>query len=214
MSDPKLDPALLLAALAAALAGSAHCAAMCGPLRLFVTEHPRGRTLYQMGRALSYVSLGAVAGAVGLSLPVWSSLPLLLLAALLVSFPKAARRIRFPGQARLMALASSNPLLLGASSALLPCGLLHAWIAAAAATRSPVAGGAVLACLWLGSAPALELAPSLLRGWLPRARARFPRALPLVLLLLAMAPVAWRLRAATAAPEACPMHSHAHHHEQ
>ncbi|RYG63165.1 hypothetical protein EON80_21755, partial [bacterium] len=158
-----------------------HCAAMCGPLRLFVAEHPRGRLLYQGGRGLSYVSIGVLAGAAGLSLPAWSSLPLLLLAAVLVAFPKAARKIRFPGQSKLMALAASNLLLLGASSALLPCGLLHAWIAAAAATRSPWAGGAILACLWLGSAPALELAPTLLKGWLPNIRARFwffcPRAL-------------------------------------
>jgi uncharacterized protein len=212
--DPKLDPTLLLTAFAAALAGSAHCAAMCGPLRLFVTEHPHGRFLYQLGRALSYVTCGVVAGAAGLTLPPWISLPLLLLAALFIAFPKVTNGLRLPGQRRIMALAASNPLFLGASSALLPCGLLHAWIAAAAATRSPLGGGAILACLWLGSAPALECAPSLLRSWLPKARARFPRALPLFLLALALAPVAWRLGAPSSSPEACPMHSHQQHHAQ
>lgn len=209
---PTLDPTWILVALSTALAGSLHCAGMCGPLRFVVAEHRHGRWLYQGGRLAAYLLLGAAAGALGWSLPAWASLPLLGLAVLALLFPRAGLPAAW--RSRAFAIASSHPLLLGFSSGILPCGMLHAWVASAAATRSPLLGAGLLSILWIGSAPALELAPLLARRWLQGARARFPRALPLLLLLIALLPVLWRLKPAAAPGEqpACHHGAHSLHH--
>ena len=56
---------IVLTVLAASLLGSLHCVLMCGPI--FVAMKPsRGAVIsYQMGRFASYMSLGAMAGALG-----------------------------------------------------------------------------------------------------------------------------------------------------
>lgn len=213
MSDPTLDPALLLVALSTAFAGSLHCAGMCGPLRFVVAEHRHGRWLYQAGRLTAYLLLGAAAGALGWSLPPWVSIVFLLLAVAAIVFPQAG--LPSAWRQRAFAVASTHPWLLGFSSGILPCGLLHAWIASAAATRNPVGGAALLAILWVGSAPALELAPLVARRWLQLARARYPRALPLLLLLIALLPVLWRMQPVSSEGKpACHHHHGAGHSVQ
>lgn len=212
-----LSAAALLAALAASLAGSLHCVGMCGPLRLFLPTGRSGALGYQAGRLAAYLALGAALGWLGWALPLWA-----VAALALAGFAAAFSRRSLPGmstaRARLLAAATARPWLLGLASGLLPCGMLHAWLLAAAATRSPLWGGALLLMLWLGTAPALEGASLALRGPVERARRRFPRAVPAVLLLLALLPLglrigmeAWRERpgaevARPAAVETCPFH--------
>ncbi|MFN7147839.1 MAG: sulfite exporter TauE/SafE family protein, partial [Myxococcota bacterium] len=53
---------LLGGALTAGLLGSPHCVGMCGP---FVTATGRSAPAWHAGRLLTYVTLGALAGAVG-----------------------------------------------------------------------------------------------------------------------------------------------------
>ena len=66
---------LVLAVLVASLLGSVHCAAMCGPFVCFYAasgtsmaswrhETP-GHAAYNLGRLVSYVTLGLIAGALG-----------------------------------------------------------------------------------------------------------------------------------------------------
>ena len=65
--------ALVIAALVAGFAGSAHCAGMCGPIvSVFETNgHGNGldwprRASYQVGRLLTYLTIGALAGVIGI----------------------------------------------------------------------------------------------------------------------------------------------------
>jgi sulfite exporter TauE/SafE len=200
LSAPELDFFSLASwglAILAAFGASFHCLGMCGPLRLLAHGN-RGRWQYQGGRLLSYLLLGFGAGALGASLPPFLLFPLLALA-LALSLPNLPRLPAWErARARLLHAASASPLLLGFTSGLLPCGLLHLWVAAAGASASALHGAVFLAILWAGTLPALELGPKLLAPLLQPIRRRFPRALPLALVLFALVPI-W-LRTQPAAP--------------
>lgn len=192
MSAPYLELLPLAAALVAALGGSLHCAVMCGPLRLLSAGVKGAPWKYQLGRALAYGALGAAAGGLGFVLPWWA-----LVALIVLGFALSVLRVEmFSGlRARLLRAGAASPFFLGLASGLLPCGLLHGWVAAAAASAHPLQGAALMLTLWLGSTPALELAPGLLRRPIAALRARHPRALTAVLLAAALVPLAMRIPA-------------------
>lgn len=189
------------AALTAAMLGSVHCLAMCGPLRLLTGADRKSRILYQGGRAAAYALLGAGAGALGSTLPL-SALVVFVVVAGALALGSFRFGTRFPMVARLRRLVAGHPLLLGLSSGLLPCGLLHGWVVAAAATASAGRGALLLGALWVGSLPALEIAPTLLSAPLRRVKASYPRLIVFVAILLAAAPAAWRVRMTYAPPGA------------
>lgn len=193
MSGPISELLPYLAALAAALAGSLHCAGMCGPLRLLCTDVKGARWKYQTGRGVAYGSLGALAGGVGFVLPLWALLLLLALGLLgsILNLPTIPAWGRF--RRYLLQWGSNSPFLLGMSSGLLPCGLLHGWVAAAAATGHPLQGALLLSMLWAGSIPALELGPALLRSPLEKLRRKFPKSLKAALICIVLLPLAMRL---------------------
>lgn len=173
----------------AAVGASLHCVGMCGPLRVLAAGQAQARWLYQGGRLLTYFALGVGAGFLGAALPTWAAF-LFLGLAILASLPfwpsiGWITKVR----ARLLRAASGQPFFLGVASGLLPCGLLHLWVAAAAATASPAQGAMLLLILWAGTLPALELGVKLLQPLLAPLRRRFPHALPIVMILLALVPV-------------------------
>ncbi len=183
----------LLAAFAAALAGSLHCAGMCGPLRLLCSDVKGARWKYQVGRGVAYGSLGALAGGAGYVLPLWILLLLLLLglSGTLLNLPSVP--IWTSSRRHLLQLGMNGPFLLGLSSGLLPCGLLHVWVAAAAATGQPLHGALLLGMLWAGSLPALEFGPALLKSPLEKIQRKFPKTLKAALVGIALLPLAMRL---------------------
>lgn len=212
MSALPLELLPLSAALIAALAGSLHCAGMCGPLRLLCSGVKGSPWKYQAGRGLAYGLLGAAAGGLGFVLPWW-----MLVAVIATGLALSLLRVElFSGlRHRLLRAGSAGPFFLGLASGLLPCGLLHGWVAAAAASGRPAQGAALLLVLWAGSTPALELAPGLLRKPLQAMRARHPRVLTAVLLAAALAPLAMRIPGArhhggapTAAAPVAQCHGH------
>lgn len=190
MSAPYLELLPLAAALIAALGGSLHCAMMCGPMRLLSIGVKGAPWKYQAGRALAYASLGAAAGGLGLVLPLWG-LVLVIALGFVLSFLRVELFSGF--RARLLRAGAASPFFLGLASGLLPCGLLHGWVAAAAASGHPLQGAALLLVLWAGSTPALELAPGILRKPIAKLKARHPRALAAVLLAAALVPLAMRV---------------------
>lgn len=160
----------LAAGALAGLASAPHCFAMCGPLALFaVTGGARGSTpwrvaRYQLGRLLSYVTLGAIAGssggaitaalppratAVALSLVVagamlFAALRLVRPARRATLVPLRRTRGRPPLASRLLACAPREPAWIGAVSALLPCGTLYAAVLIAAGSGTGSAGAAAM----------------------------------------------------------------------
>lgn len=167
------------------LAGSlAHCGPMCGPLVLAqVGGRLAGAPLceaarwqagllpgYHLGRIMTYGLLGALSAA--LPLPLWLAPALLLLAALIMAmmglrslipqaFPRAAggggiARLIRPLAPLLHQSGGWRAVGLGGLLGFIPCGLLYAVLALAAATGKPLAGLLTMVIFGLGTLPLLS----------------------------------------------------------
>ena len=173
-----------LAIFAGGLAASIHCVGMCGifPLAL-AAGRPDGRwrrqLLYHLGRLNTLVALGAIAGLAGTAIA--SSAPFagagrmlaLIAGGFLVAVGLEMLGVvggvtafaAVPGRGRLgrtlAAVAWSRspaaPLALGVMNAFLPCQLVWAFTARAAASGSAAEGMAVMLAFGLGTVPALLL---------------------------------------------------------
>jgi hypothetical protein len=175
-----------LVAAGLTLAASIHCVGMCGGFVLAVAAGRRGawplvlhQVQLQIGKAVSYAFLGALAGAFGsavLASPVftWGARALAVLAALaLAAAGLSLLGLRGSGEGGvaswlgpvwskatgplLSARPAGFPLVVGLAMGFLPCPLVYAGLAAAMASGSPAAGAAVLAGVALGTIPALAL---------------------------------------------------------
>lgn len=153
---------------------------------------------YQAARLASYAALGAAAGALGRALDLagqaaglgkaaavlaGATMTLWGLAAMLEAVGAGPRlpqlRLLPAFVARWLGLARARPplaraVLLGAASALLPCGFLYAFALAGAATGSAAGGALVMAALWFGNLPALLGFGMLVTGALSRLRRHVP----------------------------------------
>jgi uncharacterized protein len=175
---------LLGAALVTGLLGSMHCIGMCGPLALAVACGKRGGEtgrllLFVIGKAGTYVGLGAAAGAVGAAFgqaamgSKAAAVVALVAGTLMIAlgFQSAwrLRPVKASGPSGLGSLLARvlerggrlAPLLAGLLAGFLPCGLVYAMVARAVATGSVAMGGLVMAAFGVGTAPALVAA-----GWL------------------------------------------------
>ena len=175
-----MSAALLGAVFLASAAGSLHCVGMCGGLVAFVGGSRASAALYHSMRGLAYLALGAGAGAVGAAVDFggaamgWSRIAMVLAGVTMLGFGFAAlaraRGYRLPklpvpaGLRRVFTRAHHSasvqgPLLraglLGALTALLPCGWLYAFVLTAAGTGSPWNGVLVMLAFWAGTVPAL-----------------------------------------------------------
>lgn len=178
--------AALGAGLLAGLFSAPHCLGMCGPLAAFAampspeTPPSASRPLrWQLGRALAYTTLGATAGGfgaevlrvvapsfVGAALSVTLAVALVLAALRIVREPRGgsaprlsplrSKRPRPSLASRILALAPRDPFVLGALTALLPCGALFSGVLIAAGAGSIVNG--MLVMLGFASASGLALA--------------------------------------------------------
>lgn len=207
---------LMLALLAAGFVGSAaHCAGMCGPFVLAQVGARRdlvahGAELhlrravglmllpYHLGRATTYVLLGAVLAApIGIGVQLadlrWLPAAMLFLAAALFLWQALrswrilpAPRIGAPG----VLLQRTAPLFahpagwrgyaLGVVLGFLPCGLLYSALGAAAATADPLSAAIAMLGFVLGTMPMLIAIGLLGQGAASRWRGLAQRALPFV----------------------------------
>ena len=167
--------------LAASLAGSPHCVGMCGAFAWMAA--PSGRRgpaiLYHGARVIAYAALGVVAGLAGHALnrvgvlAGAARLGTMLAGAVMLGWGlvtlAAALGLRVPRSPALalpMRLAASRirawpaegrAAALGLATALLPCGLLYAFVAMAAASGDWLTGASVMLVFGLGTLPAFAL---------------------------------------------------------
>lgn len=171
----------LAAALASGLLGSLHCAAMCGPLAVAGCSRDgrvdrRAAAGYFAARTAAYAGVGGLMGAIGehalCRLPMGTVQTVAgagVAAALGVRGVGVLVRHRWPRGARARPLGKRRPsllarvlgrlprrgALLGAVTAILPCGMLvPAWLIAGA-TASPLDGALVMLAFSAASAPGL-----------------------------------------------------------
>ena len=184
--------AVALTALSDAFAASFHCVGMCGGLILGIRAD-RGRrfVFYQVGRLMAYIGLGAMVGGIGGAVLFsfaegWGNevaayglgLTFTLYGLRLWGgrihrslLPTKLGRGVVAWRSGLVAKASGASwaaAMVGAMSALLPCGLLHGFLLGAAATGGPAQGGIVMAAVWLGTLPALAVGKVGVRAALAR----------------------------------------------
>ncbi|TWU55248.1 sulfite exporter TauE/SafE family protein [Rubripirellula reticaptiva] len=201
---------LITAVVTASLLGSMHCVGMCGPLAMWASgigdKAPRrtvvmSTAMYHVGRMLTYVLAGLIAGGIGSAIDVGGSwIGIQVAAARVVGGlmvivgalklwtlirgqskeahpPKPSRiggvlvKMR-PYLFRLPPV--SRALATGLLTTLLPCGWLYLFALFAAGTASPVMGAVVMFAFWVGTVPALT---ALVAGslWLSR---RFTMVIP------------------------------------
>jgi sulfite exporter TauE/SafE len=177
---------LLLGVLAASIIGSVHCAAMCGAfVCLYAGSGPRAsgapahtHVAYNIGRLVSYVALGAVAGAIGASVDnlallaglsrgaaivagtlmiAWAMSVLASSAGVAIASRGGPDWIRRKFGAAILALrnqpASVRAAATGLLTTLLPCGWLYTFVITAAGTGSARTGAAVMLVFWAGTVP-------------------------------------------------------------
>lgn len=156
------------------LVNSLHCVGMCGPL-LAVAHAGGGRAGvgYQLARVVAYSAVGFGAGAVGAAVR-WddagtaAAVFSIVLAAVLLVFAlglghrlggvAGGRGLKRVFAALLRLPQAWRGAALGAASPFLPCGLLWAAVAVAAAAGSALGGAAAMLGFALGGVPALVLA--------------------------------------------------------
>jgi sulfite exporter TauE/SafE len=184
----------------AGLAGSLHCVGMCGGFACVIGADARGRAAtlrrqlaYNVGRVTTYCFLGALAGYLGLllvahsgdaAIAAWIQRGFALLSGVLLVyvglqfFGLQARGALGAGGALLAdamrslvrAPGLAGPLAFGVLNGFLPCPLVYAAAAQAAASGGPGPGMLTMAAFGLGTFPAL-LAAGALGAWWQRAGA-------------------------------------------
>jgi sulfite exporter TauE/SafE len=243
--------ALAASVFVAGLLGSVHCAAMCGSFACLASGSEgagaraatgagpttdagaasgasrgawRGTAAYNAGRLLSYLALGALAGAAGAGLDragavVGFARPAAVVAGVLLiawgtATLLAAFGVRVPVLAVPPSLASAiargvravraqrpavRGLALGALTAALPCGWLYAFVATSSAAGSALRGAAVMAAFWAGTLPMMAAVGLGAQRLLGPARRRLPALTAAALVLLGALTVAGRFSPAMAA---------------
>jgi uncharacterized protein len=194
-------PWLPWAVLGASLIGSTHCVSMCGGLVMAVAKTRSSKVAYHLGRLTGYMSLGALGGLLGSQFMFaekgfqpWQQLTSWI-ASLILGLGLLAMGVRvwrggaphfsiLPGNLfpRLFSWSKGSAAGAGLLTAFLPCGWLHTFVLGAVATQSPVRGALFLFMFWLGTLPALGLAPYLTERFLRPLSARAPRMAAIILI--------------------------------
>ncbi|MEW4456019.1 sulfite exporter TauE/SafE family protein [Bremerella sp. JC817] len=181
---------IALVILTASLVGSGHCVGMCGPFAILASRgESQGKWMslvslggYHLGRLLTYVVLGTVAGAAGSLVDLggdflgWQRLAAWITGFVMIGYGFIAllrlskvgsvhfglptylgnlvqRLYRVSGRFQGM----SRSVAIGGVTALLPCGWLYAFLLIALGTSQPLHGAGVMVVFWMGTVPLLSL---------------------------------------------------------
>jgi sulfite exporter TauE/SafE len=220
---------LLAGILVASLLGSIHCAGMCGPFTcLYAGSRTDSRQVtahasYNVGRLVSYVVLGTIAGSIGARVDelgrfagvahlaavvagclmiVWAAGTIAASLGVRIPIslaPEWARRTL--GGLLISASrqrAEVRGLIVGLLTTLLPCGWLYTFVVVAGSTGGALAGATVMAVFWVGTVPillAVGMSAARLLGPLTR---RLPVVSATFVLVLGLLTIAGKLRAPAA----------------
>ncbi len=216
--------------LIASLVGSVHCAAMCGGFVCFYAGSAsstdaaalRAHAMYNVGRLISYLTLGALAGALGAGVTSLGAmagvqqaatvLAGVLMVGWAISTIAAQRGIHFGAVrapeawqralGRVLHGVRQRPLatraaLTGLFTTLLPCGWLYVFVATAGGSGSVRGGITIMALFWLGTVPALVAVGLGAQHLFGPFRRRLPALSAVVVLVMGLFAMSGRLGLAT-----------------
>lgn len=176
-----MDAALYISALTVGFLGSFHCAGMCGPLVFMLPKNSessyaivKGRFIYNLGRVITYITIGLLFGMFGLAialkgfqreLSVITGI-LIVITVLFTSGNKERLKVynittayTGPIRKQLKKLFSRKSnfslLLIGMLNGLLPCGFVYLAIAGAASTGSVTGAVIYMSLFGLGTFPVM-----------------------------------------------------------
>ena len=210
-----------LGVLLASLAGSLHCVGMCGGLITVVAPTRRSMVFYHVGRLFGYLSLGAIAGFLGekvLRTSLHGIIPWIAASTLALTFFYLGLRA-WKGETHLFQMPKFfmkiysklwgkifkkeklqeqvHPLFqvmtVGLLSVFLPCGWLYGFVLGAVATQNTFYGAAFLFTFWLGTLPAMSLAPFFIRKVLSPITQKTPRISAILLMTLGLFTIGLKL---------------------
>lgn len=170
----------IIAGLTLGLVSSLHCVGMCGPLSLalplqylYKTQRLIAVSLYQLGRIITYSSLGLIFGLAGRQVYLtgfqqWFSIGMgLLIISLLIQYWIFRKNLR-PGllnsfylavqrlMTRMLKTRGTIPFLFfGMANGLLPCGMVYIALAGALVTSEVQRSVLFMAMFGLGTVPAM-----------------------------------------------------------
>ena len=193
--------------LIASIVGSTHCAAMCGPIAISVHNKIGYLPLYHVGRLLSYLVLGTLAGLIGERFlsdkyPFISTMSIILLSLFLiytgVNLLRGKQPVLIPGRFVTSVLAvparwsldQTRPLAaftLGIVNGFIPCGWLYIFVIGALAAKTPLFGGVILFIFWLGTVPVLSFLPIIYKKSMKFAPKKLSVAAGIILVLVGLA---------------------------
>ena len=199
---------------------------MCGAFVCLYATGPTARTAtdwlghaaYNAGRLGSYVTLGVVAGALGLGvnaagatagvrdgaaivagvlMVAWGAHALLAAGGVRTAGPRVPHPWQQAMGAAVRRVREEGPvtraLVTGLATALLPCGWLWAFVITAAGTGTPMAAAGTMALFWLGTLPMMVAVGAGARRFSGRFGARLPIVSAMVVLLLGFVSIGGRL---------------------
>ena len=214
---------LVSAVFLASLLGGLHCVGMCGAFMALVIGEGKpfaAQLGYHGGRLITYLSLGALAGALGKALNIAGTLagiePIALsLSAIVITLMGVltwlrlrgvqVRSIRGPKWVKTITAAGyrfamkrppvQRAMIVGLLTTLLPCGWLWTFLITAAGTANPAHSTLVMLVFWLGTLPAMAAVGVGLRGMLGALQQRVPTLTCLVMIGIGLFTLAgrWRL---------------------
>lgn len=203
-----------LAALLSGLGSSLHCVSMCGGLVSASCHQNKDIYTYQIGRLIGYLVLGVASGFLGSLVkidthnPYINLLPSLMIGLVFIFWGVQSLlgfRTRIPvpqffsGIYKLLWRKSSlashqiqKSFLVGMASIFLPCGVLYAVILGSMSLQSAYLSAIVMVFFWLGTLPAMILAPHLVRKFLSPLKSKSPKVYAVSLILIGLGTVGFR----------------------
>lgn len=182
-----------VAVFLASFLGSSHCVSMCGPIAITVNNQSGHLHFYHLGRLLSYLLLGALAGYFGEALlssnyQIISIVSVIMISAFFIFtgyrlirqkaldlffYKKLTSLLFIPTKWARTQHPAVKSLTIGIVNGFLPCGWLYVFVLGSVATKDPLYGAMLLAIFWLGTVPALTVFAVFYRKFFNR----FPRKL-------------------------------------
>lgn len=206
-------------AFMAGLGGSVHCVAMCGGLVSACAPSKKSILTYQFGRLLGYSILAILGGVIGeflqlrLNTGSLSIIPALTIGLLLIFFGMQSLRgksvhVKLPRfiestHKNLWKKAmiifkdqhSAKSFSVGLLSIMLPCGLLYGVVIALSALQNPLLSFLMMFFFWLGTLPAMGVAPTLFKKIISPLLSKTPKAGAMLLITIGLATISYRVYA-------------------
>lgn len=201
--------------LLAGLAGSLHCVGMCGGLVTATCHKGQDIIRYQLGRLLAYLVLGLFGGFVGSLFllknpgPIMSTVPGMLMGILFLywgiqNYRGKNSELPMP---KFMSKAYSflyqklvyknirlgKSFFTGLISIFLPCGLLYGIVIGTFALQNPLLAAVSMLFFWMGTVPAMVLAPHFLLKYLNPLKLKLPKTYALSLIMIGLITVSFRI---------------------